>query len=130
MKHRRHFGQWTRRRFGYPVSACGVLPEFYPTVTPLGTATILVVYLPMPCSRGPTDAVTVKSLTTVYVALLDEGVDVWRPVKAESLGKGRYRLVGPVPETEIWQFSPDSIVRCESRQFEDGHSGLVAIEQL
>ena len=71
-----------------------------------------------------------QSLTTEYVALLDEGVDVWRPAQAESLDDGRYRLVGPVPDTETWQFAPDSIVRCEFRTFEDGKSGLVAVEQM
>ncbi len=27
------------------------------------------------------------------VALLYEGVDIWRPIEAELLGRGRYRLV-------------------------------------
>ena len=29
---------------------------------------------------------------TVYVKLLDEGVDAWRPVKAMALADGTYRL--------------------------------------
>lgn len=31
---------------------------------------------------------------TVFIALLDEGVDVWRPVRARPLGSGLYRIVG------------------------------------
>jgi hypothetical protein len=31
--------------------------------------------------------------TMVYVKLLDEGTDAWRPVLAEDLGQRRYRLL-------------------------------------
>jgi len=34
---------------------------------------------------------------TIYVALLDEGVDVWRPVDAEHVAGDLYRLRGPCP---------------------------------
>ena len=71
-----------------------------------------------------------QSSERVYVALLDEGVDVWRPAVAEPLGDGVYRLAGPVPDTETWQFAPGSVVRCEQRTFEDGNSVLVAVEEM
>ena len=32
---------------------------------------------------------------TIYVALLDEGIDVWRPVEAERLSPDRYRILYP-----------------------------------
>jgi hypothetical protein len=70
----------------------------------------------------------VEQFATVFVALLGEGVDVWRPVTAESLGSGFYRLAGSVPDTEIWQFSPGTVVRCESHTFTDGDCGLIAVE--
>jgi hypothetical protein len=49
---------------------------------------------------------------TIYVYLLDEGVDGWRPVEGlvESAG---YRITGSEPEGENWQFKPGSLVRCE-----------------
>jgi hypothetical protein len=50
---------------------------------------------------------------TIYVYLPDERVDVWRPVEAEELESGRYRILGPVPEDETWEFPPGSIVRVE-----------------
>lgn len=67
--------------------------------------------------------------TTIYVGLLDEGTDVWRPVKAEPLGNDLYRID---PETEIpgdeqWQFGPGDTVRCRERNFDSG-SGLEAFE--
>ena len=64
---------------------------------------------------------------TVYVYLLDEGVDVWRPVTADNLGSGRYRLRGPVPEDESWQFQPGEVVCCEQRQLSGGIA-LVAVK--
>ena len=64
---------------------------------------------------------------TVYVNLLDEGVDVWRPVQADEIGGGCFRLHGPVPETESWQFQPGAIVRCKERWLSGGYC-LVAAE--
>jgi hypothetical protein len=66
------------------------------------------------------------STATVYVELLDEGVPVWRPVQAEELGDGRYRLLPTDdydPEIETWAFLPGSIVRCEKGRY------LMAVEQ-
>jgi hypothetical protein len=63
----------------------------------------------------------------VYVALRDEGVDVWRPVEAEQISESVYRLADvPVPEAEEWEFSPGSTVRCEPRELSDGPA-LVAV---
>lgn len=49
---------------------------------------------------------------TIYVYLLWEGIDVWRPVEAlvESAG---YRITGSEPKGENWQFNAGSLVRCE-----------------
>jgi hypothetical protein len=53
--------------------------------------------------------------TIVYVALLDEGVDTWRPVQAEHLGDDLYRLNGERPDDEVWPFLPGDVVRCQVR---------------
>ena len=63
---------------------------------------------------------------TVYVALLDEGTEVWRPVAVEQVGPGLFCLLGPVPEGERWQFQPGQVVRCEGRAFAGGRA-LVAV---
>jgi len=52
------------------------------------------------------------AMTTVYVELLDEGVDVWRPVVASEIAPGRYLLEGPMPESERWAFPPGAVVEC------------------
>ena len=50
---------------------------------------------------------------TIYMQLLDEGTDVWRPVQAETLAGGLFRVLGPVPQDEKWAFSPGAIVLCK-----------------
>ena len=64
----------------------------------------------------------------VSVALLEEGTDVWRTVVAERVGPALFRLIGPVPEGESWEFLPGEVVRCEERVFAGGLRGLVAVE--
>ncbi len=66
-------------------------------------------------------------LDTVYVCLLDEGVNVWRPVAAQQVGSNLFRLLGPVPSSESWQFQPGEIVQCEVRSLSEGQA-LVAVK--
>jgi len=63
---------------------------------------------------------------TIYMPLLDEGTDVWAPVQAERLSSGRYRVLGPMPDHETWQFEPGCIVLVEERRFTSGTRGLAA----
>jgi hypothetical protein len=63
---------------------------------------------------------------TIYVPLLGENVDVWRPVDAEREGDF-YRITGSVPEAEEWAFHPGSLVRCEQRELSGGPA-LIAVE--
>jgi hypothetical protein len=66
-------------------------------------------------------------MTIIYVALKDEGVDVWRPVEATHEGESIYRIAdAATPETEAWEFPPGSRVRCEQRELSDGDA-LVAV---
>lgn len=64
---------------------------------------------------------------TIYIELMDEGVEVWRPVKAERRQDGLFRILsGPPDETEAWKFPQGSVVRCEEKTFSGGKTGLVA----
>ena len=70
------------------------------------------------------------SLIDVYVELLDEGVETWRPTKALRLGDGLFRLLEPPyydPEDELWDFLPGSVVRLRNATFYTGTKGLLAI---
>jgi hypothetical protein len=75
-----------------------------------------------------------SELTTIHMPLLDEGTDVWRPVKAERMSDDTFRVLGPVPETEEWAFPPGTIVRCRyqtlSGDFGVSVKRLVAYEQI
>ena len=60
---------------------------------------------------------------TVYVPLLDEGTDVWRPAPARKVGDATYELLRPSdynPDDEHWQFPPGSLVQCALRRNADG----------
>jgi len=68
----------------------------------------------------------------IYISLLKEGTTVWRPVKAKKLEENKYEIIGIDnynPDDEEWQFLPGDIVKCETRKFTEGKSGLVAIEK-
>ena len=65
---------------------------------------------------------------TIYVALLEEGTDVWRPVQAQKQSDGSYIIVSPndAPDDEKWQFNTGNAVRCEVRRLAGGEH-LVAV---
>src|SRR5262249_24841951 len=66
----------------------------------------------------------------VYVRLLDEGTDVWRPARATALPDGTFRLLEPKgydPGAETWEFPPLTKVRCTTKRFMDGNEGFVAV---
>jgi hypothetical protein len=67
------------------------------------------------------------SSRTVYVRLLNEAVDVWRPVEAVDEGHDVFRIVGPQTDAdEEWEFPSGSLVRCTSKSIEGEEDGLVA----
>jgi hypothetical protein len=63
----------------------------------------------------------------VYIRLLNEGTEVWRPVPALRIADGLYRLSGTRTDEEEWEFEPGAIVRCVRYRFDDGSEGLKAI---
>jgi len=78
-------------------------------------------------------AATVSStdLATVFVRLLGEGTDVWRPVEAVRLGETTYRLAdSAAPEDETWIFQPGDIVVVERRRSDDGLIAVALATQL
>ena len=66
---------------------------------------------------------------TIYVALLNEGVEVWRPVLAYRRANDLFQIASKNddPEDEEWEFSSGSLVRCETKQLSGGPC-LVAVE--
>jgi hypothetical protein len=70
--------------------------------------------------------------STIYVGLIDENVEVWRPVEAEPLGDDVFRILSENtdPETEVWEFITGELVVCEPRRFSGGSSGSVAARKV
>ncbi len=67
---------------------------------------------------------------TVYVHLLGEGVQVYRPVPAFQVAPTVYVLGGAEfydPEDEEWEFLPGARVVVEERIMEEGDTVLIAI---
>ncbi len=67
---------------------------------------------------------------TIYVSLLNEGTDCWRPVTAEHVSEDLFRIADSQPEDEEWQFKPGQVVLCQPHTFQDGSRGLVAFESI
>lgn len=63
---------------------------------------------------------------TIYIPLLGEGTPVWKPVVAERLLDGTFRILGEMPDDEEWAFKPGELVVVRQHVFSDGKSGLVA----
>ncbi len=50
----------------------------------------------------------------IFVRLLDEGVEVWRPVQARNIGPDRYLILEQPYDREVerWEFGPGEEVTC------------------
>jgi hypothetical protein len=62
----------------------------------------------------------------IYIPVLGEGTSVWRPVAAERLHDGAFRVLGNMPDDEEWAFKPGELVDVRQHVFSGGESGLVA----
>ena len=65
----------------------------------------------------------------IYVRLIDEGIEVSRPVSAQEISAGHFRIEGSIPDGENWEFVPGDIVTCIKLEREDG-SFLLAEEKI
>jgi hypothetical protein len=80
----------------------------------------------------------IGDVETIYVYLLDEGVDVWRPVLAKKLGPDTHEIIGAPPgddpATEQWQFPPGTRVKVAVKRLQEGaqpaRDVLVAVEAV
>ncbi|HTW57269.1 MAG TPA: hypothetical protein VMD99_03960 [Terriglobales bacterium] len=61
---------------------------------------------------------------TIYMPLIEEGADCWRPVRAVHIGADVFEVTEKIPANEVWAFAPFSRVRCRDRVFADGNVGL------
>jgi hypothetical protein len=76
--------------------------------------------------RPELDRTAQEGVTTIYMPLLEEGTDIWRPVEAMKIGELGYMVTEKAPPDEVWAFQPGHILRCEERKFDEG-THLVAV---
>ncbi len=72
---------------------------------------------------GKDSDMTPPNLERVYVPLLDEGANVWRPTLAQRLVDGTYLILQTKdydPDDEIWEFPPGSRVVCRQKRLSMG----------
>jgi hypothetical protein len=67
-------------------------------------------------------------ITKIFMPLLNEGTDCWRPVHAKKHSDGVFEILGIMPAGEEWQFTPGKRVRCRPKLFADGSTAPVAFE--
>ena len=63
--------------------------------------------------------------TIAYMPLIDEGTDVWRPVTVRNLGAEKYEVIGPMPDGEVWAFTPGTLVRLTLKVLSEGETLVV-----
>lgn len=90
------------------------------STTPIAAPTAPAGPIPVPMPAGKE--------TEIYVALVGEGLNLMRTVKAEHVGRDFYKIIEPMPEGETWEFTPGQVVRCKKRNLSSG-KGLVAVEE-
>jgi hypothetical protein len=66
--------------------------------------------------------------TRIFVKLLAEGTECWKPIDANAIGDGVFEVLGIVAAGEAWDFAPGARVRCKPKKFADGSTGLVATQ--
>lgn len=66
-------------------------------------------------------------MVTVFMPLLNEGTDVWRPVEVTPHDGASYRVDGPMPPDEAWEFTPGSLIKCRWKKFGDGEHRLIPV---
>ena len=74
-----------------------------------------------------------NSIQEIYVRLLDEGTEVWRPVKAKEVKTSPHTFQILEQEyctaDEKWEFKPGDMVRVEVRALSGGQC-LVAVLKI
>jgi hypothetical protein len=66
----------------------------------------------------------------IYMPLLDEGVEVWRPVDAERIEVNAFRILGPQPDHEKWAFPPGAVVSVLPKPFSSGEEAIGVANRL
>jgi hypothetical protein len=64
----------------------------------------------------------------IYMPLVGEGTDCWRPVRAVQVAPDIFEVVDHIPAGESWAFAPGARLRCREHVLSSGEPGLEAFE--
>lgn len=92
----------------------------------LSVTAVASLFLAARAMQPALDRMSETNLTTIYMPLLNEGTEVWRPVEAMMITDLGYMVTENPPPDEEWAFQPGHILRCEERQM-SGEICLVAV---
>jgi hypothetical protein len=67
-------------------------------------------------------------ISTIYVKLLEEGTDVYRPVEVEKINENTFRIKDQNDYDEVWEFSPGAIVEVEEKEL-TGEKCMIAVRE-
>jgi len=72
-----------------------------------------------------------QKVNTIFILLLNEGIKVWRPVKAVKIETNIYKIMSKnkTQDDEKWEFNYQDLVKCKQKKFTDGKQNLVAYEK-
>ncbi len=70
-------------------------------------------------------------MQNIYVKLLVEGTECWRPVNAEKIND-HYKIISKNKSDgdEIWEFNCGDTVKVKKHIFSGGIKGLIATERI
>lgn len=92
----------------------------------LALGSIAARYLLARTMRPVLNRISAEGITMIYMPLLNDGTDAWRPVEAIKITDLGYMVTENAPPDEEWAFQPGHILRCEEHHLSDG-SHLVAV---
>jgi hypothetical protein len=64
-------------------------------------------------------------LLLLYMPMLDEGTDVWRPIAAQPLGHSMAQVCSETPDDESWQYPTGARIVYEERELSGGPTLVV-----
>ncbi len=63
----------------------------------------------------------------IYMRLIGLHHEQWRVAEAVPMGEDLYKVIGPIPDGEQWEFQPGQIVSVEEFVLTLGGYGLLAV---
>ena len=70
-----------------------------------------------------------QDVSTIFVALLGEGTQCWRPVSAAHIRDEIFQILGEPSGDEHWEFGTGELVQCKHQTLSDTQEVPVAFQK-